>query len=368
MITQEHYLNLIPNGVSTIVKASQYDKLSRTIVFNIYDGDELFTIPSDSSVTVLGTKQDKTGYQYQCEYNGSQVSFVIQEQMTVLCGKHQAEIRISKDGELIGTANFIFDVEKSALSDDTKISDTELPLIEKAVEAVDEVIVYANQAKQSADNAKTSEDNAKTSETNASQSANTATNKAGEASTSATNASASASSASQSAQSASDSATTATNKATEASNSARSASESATSASASANSASESAEYSSDEADRASDEADRAEKAMSTKMNLVSSPTSNNILITDDKGQAVDSKTKISDLKVKVLEVSSFSSLPQTISNSDITDTMVVINSVLSNPSAQTNDWTVTTNNGSLTISGSISGSTTLTLYLAEQR
>lgn len=65
-----------------------------------------------------------------------------------------------------------------------------------------------------------------------------------------------------------------------------------------------------------------------------------------------------------VLTSSSFSSLPQTISNSNITDKHVVVNSVLSNPSAQTGNWTVTTSNGSLTISGSISGTTTITLYL----
>lgn len=68
--------------------------------------------------------------------------------------------------------------------------------------------------------------------------------------------------------------------------------------------------------------------------------------------------------KCLVLTTSAFSSLPQTISNTAITANHVVINSVLSNPSAQTGDWTVTTSNGSLSISGSISGSTTITLYL----
>ena len=59
-----------------------------------------------------------------------------------------------------------------------------------------------------------------------------------------------------------------------------------------------------------------------------------------------------------------FSSLPQTLSNAKITSDMECTASVLSNPSAQTGDWTVTTSNGSVTVSGSISGSTTLTLYL----
>lgn len=73
----------------------------------------------------------------------------------------------------------------------------------------------------------------------------------------------------------------------------------------------------------------------------------------------------VDELKVIVITSSSFSSLPQTITNTAITANHVVINSVLSNPSAQAGDWTVTTSSGSLTISGSINGSTTVTLYLA---
>jgi hypothetical protein len=69
-----------------------------------------------------------------------------------------------------------------------------------------------------------------------------------------------------------------------------------------------------------------------------------------------------------VVSVPSFSALPQTITNANIEDDMVVVNSVLSNPSAQTGDWTVTTSSGSLTISGSISGTTTATLYLMKSR
>lgn len=71
---------------------------------------------------------------------------------------------------------------------------------------------------------------------------------------------------------------------------------------------------------------------------------------------------------VLVVEVASFSSLPQTVTNGNITEDMVVVNSALGTPSAQTSDWTVTTSNGSATVAGSISGSTTLTLYLMKSR
>ena len=75
-------------------------------------------------------------------------------------------------------------------------------------------------------------------------------------------------------------------------------------------------------------------------------------------------KSYIDALKTVEVTTSSFSSLPQTITDSNIRADHVVVNSVLSNPSAQSGQWTVTTANGNLTVSGTISGSTTLTLYL----
>lgn len=64
------------------------------------------------------------------------------------------------------------------------------------------------------------------------------------------------------------------------------------------------------------------------------------------------------------IDCGSFSSLPKTVTNSKIKAADEVVEAVLSNPDAQTGDWTVTTSAGSLTISGNISGSTSLTLYL----
>ena len=77
---------------------------------------------------------------------------------------------------------------------------------------------------------------------------------------------------------------------------------------------------------------------------------------------------QIGKLECLVVNCGTISSLPTTITNANIEDDMVVLQSTLGTPSAQTADWTVTTAAGSLTISGSISGSTTLTLYLAKSR
>lgn len=76
----------------------------------------------------------------------------------------------------------------------------------------------------------------------------------------------------------------------------------------------------------------------------------------------------IAKLETLVVNCGTISSLPTTITNSNIESDMVVVNSTLGTPASQLSDWTVTTSSGSLTISGTISGSTTLTLYLTKSR
>lgn len=74
---------------------------------------------------------------------------------------------------------------------------------------------------------------------------------------------------------------------------------------------------------------------------------------------------------VLVVSKSSVSSLPTEISNGNILTDHVCPpgNMYLSNPSAQTGEWTINTNTaGKATISGSISGTTDITLYLERSR
>lgn len=67
-----------------------------------------------------------------------------------------------------------------------------------------------------------------------------------------------------------------------------------------------------------------------------------------------------------MLRSSSFNSLPVTITDSHIKSYHYVARCELSNPAAQTSDWTITTNNGSLTIAGSINGSTMVNILLVK--
>lgn len=89
--------------------------------------------------------------------------------------------------------------------------------------------------------------------------------------------------------------------------------------------------------------------------------------INDVIGDSVGSGSTINNYNSEELVIvtsDSFSSLPKTINNSDIKASHVAVGSYLSNPEAQLGEWTITTSNGSLTISGSIIATTTITLYL----
>ena len=64
----------------------------------------------------------------------------------------------------------------------------------------------------------------------------------------------------------------------------------------------------------------------------------------------------------------SFSSLPYTISNDAITSDMVVLDSYFNNPAAIKSDISWTTANGSITLSGTVSGTTTVRLTLGKSQ
>ena len=137
MTSQSFNLDLIPKGVNPVVNVSQYDA-GQTWTIGITENGNAFSIPSGASVTIRGTKRDSTGFVYACTYSGSTVTAIVQDQMTVCSGDQKGELRIEKNGDIIATMNFTIRVKPSALSDTTQISETDLPLIEQAVELMNE--------------------------------------------------------------------------------------------------------------------------------------------------------------------------------------------------------------------------------------
>lgn len=154
MITQSINLDLIPGGVLPRINVSQYDKGSRTLLFNLFSSGLPFEVPSGATVTIQGTKPDMTGFQYPCSAQGSIVTADLTDQMTVLAGEVTTEIVITDtDLNILGTCNFIINVENAALSKDIPISETELPLLQEAIQAAAEAKASAEAAEDDAEDA-----------------------------------------------------------------------------------------------------------------------------------------------------------------------------------------------------------------------
>jgi len=138
MITFGLDLNLIPGKVLPRLNVSQYDK-GQTVSVSLWNGDVPYSIPAGCTAQVVGTKADKTGFMYQCTIENGQPSFVITDQMTVFPGEVTLEVIIMDADNRIGTVNFILDVERAALADDTQISESDLPIIQQLPEIRAEV-------------------------------------------------------------------------------------------------------------------------------------------------------------------------------------------------------------------------------------
>lgn len=106
---EEITLNLIPGGATQVVHASQFDT-GRQFKLITYDGDEPFN-PSTYTAQFESIKPDGNIVQADVTKDSTSVTVTTTEQMCAVVGDTICEIRFSKSGNVIGTANFILRVE-----------------------------------------------------------------------------------------------------------------------------------------------------------------------------------------------------------------------------------------------------------------
>lgn len=163
MTTQTLNLNMIPHGVQPVAYASQFDEQTGAIIFKLYNDATPYTIPSGTSILVNGTKPDGTGFSYSAaSYTGNTVTVNVYKQMAVVAGDVRCELRLTRSSQTVGSLNFILRVEPTALDDGT-ISETVLPLIERAAEIASQIDEYAETVASEAAAAAASADAAATS-------------------------------------------------------------------------------------------------------------------------------------------------------------------------------------------------------------
>ena len=175
MYTQETNLNVIPSGVRPVIHCSQYDNNLSAIRFKLYKDNAEFTIPSGAAVIINGYKPDNTGFSYAASaISGNVATIDMTQQMTAIAGDVLCELRVRTENQIIGTLNFVLRVEPAPLTDDTILSETDIPLIEQAVDIAANLAEYiqitvdnAEAAKASAEAAAASATDAATSEASA---------------------------------------------------------------------------------------------------------------------------------------------------------------------------------------------------------
>ena len=131
-------LNLIPGSVLPVVNVSQYD-VGRHFTLTVYEGATAYSL-TGKGVQIRGTKPDGNGFAYDStdgaiSVSNNVVTVSTLQQMTACGGQVMCELRITSGSDVLGTINFILDCEPSALSDDTPISDTDIPAIERDFQA-----------------------------------------------------------------------------------------------------------------------------------------------------------------------------------------------------------------------------------------
>ena len=135
-ITQTFHLNLIPEQGPTVVHCDQYDEGTGRLIIKLYDGDVEYT-PSGTA-TIQGRKPDGHGFEYAASLSGNTVTADLTKQMTAVAGPVRCQVVVKESDDRTGTFVFILQVQKSALPDDTDMSESEYQFIEQALEDTQE--------------------------------------------------------------------------------------------------------------------------------------------------------------------------------------------------------------------------------------
>lgn len=144
MITQTYKLDMIPTGLPVVVHVSQYDTTARTLAFELYAGGETYS--PDGVVTIRGTKPDDTVFEYTMIVEGNTASIALQPQMAIAAGDVATEIKAVETDGTVNSANFIIRVEKSAVDDNTAISDSDIPVFTQLAEQAESAATAAQTA------------------------------------------------------------------------------------------------------------------------------------------------------------------------------------------------------------------------------
>lgn len=162
MIIHEFDLDMVPNGQQVSIWLNQYDE-DFLLKANLFARTGEFTIQEGTTAAIRGTKPDGNGYSADASINGSVVTVVGDQQITVASGKAVFELTLYKDGKELNTANFTINIERAALDKDTPHSRSQTRELVDIEDNADELITAATAASGAADRAEAAATDARAS-------------------------------------------------------------------------------------------------------------------------------------------------------------------------------------------------------------
>ncbi len=126
MIERETALYLDRTMDPVRIRVSQFDTMWRFVFTVIYRGS-LWRLPEGASAVLNGRKPDGTVFAYEAEIEDNCICLDCDIQMTAVAGPVVCELSILSEGKVVGTANFLLDVEAAPKSPEDVSSQSTLP-------------------------------------------------------------------------------------------------------------------------------------------------------------------------------------------------------------------------------------------------
>ena len=121
-----------------MVSAKQGDKATRYIIATLLNNGDPYIIPEDARVAFNVEKPDKKHVYNTCTYMGSEVTIELTNQTLAAAGTAYCdiEVRTSDSMQIITSASFEIEIEKSQRNDNALISSNEFTELEKHIKKI----------------------------------------------------------------------------------------------------------------------------------------------------------------------------------------------------------------------------------------
>lgn len=137
MITKNVKLYL-GDGFPVRVPVSQFDNMWQ-FVFTIVNNSQPWQIPTGATAVLNGKKPDGNVFAFSGTIENNTVTVDADVQMTAVAGQTVCELSILSDGKVVGTANFVLDVEAAPKSPDDVSSESTLPAYGEILDRIEEM-------------------------------------------------------------------------------------------------------------------------------------------------------------------------------------------------------------------------------------